>query len=162
MDWPVGVDFKWAGLQDALLLERAVWVVPHYWLLPTSKIPLLPWLQGELPKSVSVYLVALMELLASLVLPWERKKRKEIPPPLTEVRAAVALRSDHSLLMPVNELAWPHSTSSTTEKMRWITRAVIMNDETAPHILDDELHRLIRKYRIVNLLRNVRIFFNVT
>lgn len=79
-DWPVGVGFKWAGLQDALLLERAVWVVPHYWLLPTSKIPLLPWLQGELPKSVSVYLVALMELLASLVLPWERKKKKSPPP----------------------------------------------------------------------------------
>lgn len=60
--------------------------------------------------------------------------------------------------MPVNELAWPHSTSSTTEKMRWITRAVIMNDETAQHILDDELNRLIRKYRIINLLFNVRIF----
>lgn len=72
-DWPVGVDFKWAGLQAALLLERAEWVVPHYWLLPTSKIPLLPWLQGELPKSVSVYLVALMELLASLVLSWKKK-----------------------------------------------------------------------------------------
>lgn len=147
-DRPVAVDFEWAGLQDALLLERAVWVVPHYWLLPTSKIPLLPWLQGELPKSVSVYLVALMELLASLVLPWEKKNKKSPPPhPLTEVSAAVALCSDHSLLMPVNELAWPHSTSSTTKKMRWITRAVIMNDETAQHILDDELHRLIRKYR---------------
>lgn len=110
-------------------------------------------MQGELPKSVSVYLVALMELLASLVLPWEKKI-----PPLTEVRAAVALCSDHSLLMPVNELAWPHSTSSTTEKMRWITRTVIMNDEIAQHILDDELRRLIRKHRIINLLCNVRNF----
>lgn len=98
-----------------------MWVVPHYWLLPTSKIPLLPWLQGELPKSVSVYLVALMELLALLVLPPRLL--------LTEVRAAAALCSDHSLLMPVNELAWPHSASSTTEKMRWITRTVIVSDE---------------------------------
>lgn len=75
-DWPDGVDFKWAGLQAAVLLDRAEWVAPLYWLLPTSKIPLLPWLQGELPKSVSVYLVALMELLASLMLSW-----KETPPP---------------------------------------------------------------------------------
>lgn len=89
-DWPVSVGFKWAGLQDAPLLERAVWVVPHYWLLPTSKIPLLPWLQGELPKSVSVYIVALMELLASVVLP------PPPPPPMPEVRAAVALCSDDS------------------------------------------------------------------
>lgn len=152
---PVAVDFKWAGLQAALLLDRAEWVVPLYWLLPTSKIPLLPWLQGELPKSVSVHLVALMELLASLVLSW--RKKKSPPPLLTDVRAAVALRSDHSLLMPVNELTWPHSTSSTTEKMRWITRAVIMNDETAQHILDAELHGLIRKYSIINLVRHVWI-----
>lgn len=70
-DWPDAVDFKWAGLQAAVLLDRAEWVAPLYWLLPTSKILLLPWLQGELPKSVSVYLVALMELLASLVLSWK-------------------------------------------------------------------------------------------
>lgn len=95
-DRPVGVGFEWAGLQDALLLERAVWVVPHYWLLPTSKIPLLPWLQGELPKSVSVYLVALMELLASLVLPWEGKKKKKSPPhppPRSQSCSGAALRS---------------------------------------------------------------------
>lgn len=77
-DRPVAVDFKWAGLQAALLLDRAEWVVPLYWLLPTSKIPLLPWLQGELPKSVSVHLVALMELLASLVLSWRRKKKSPL------------------------------------------------------------------------------------
>lgn len=57
----------WAGLQAALLLDGAEWEVPHYWLLPTSKILLLPWLQGELPKCVSVYLVVLMEPLASPV-----------------------------------------------------------------------------------------------
>lgn len=156
------VDFKWAGLQAAVLLDRAEWVAPLYWLLPTSKIPLLPWLQGELPKSVSVYLVALMELLASLVLSWkEKKKRSPFPPALllTDVRAAVALCSDRSLLMPVNELTWPHATSSTAEKMRWITGAVIMNDETAQRILDEELRRLIRKYSIINLVRNVWIFF---
>lgn len=63
--------------------------------------------------------------------------------------------------MPVNELTWPHSTSSTTEKMRWITRAVIMNDETAQHILDAELHGLIRKYSIINLVRDVWISLGV-
>lgn len=57
--------------------------------------------------------------------------------------------------MPVNELTWPHATSSTAEKMRWITGAVIMNDETAQRILDEELRRLIRKYSIINLVRNV-------
>lgn len=91
-DRPVAVDFKWAGLQAALLLDRAEWVVPLYWLLPTSKIPLLPWLQGELPKSVSVHLVALMELLASLVLS-RRKKNPPSSPPRRQGCSGAALRS---------------------------------------------------------------------
>lgn len=33
-----------------------------------------------------------------------------------------------------------------------------MSDETAQHILDDELHRLVRKYGIINLLCSMQIF----
>ena len=43
--------------------------------------------------------------------------QKKIPT-LMEVRAAVGLHPNHSLLMPVNEPTWPHSTSSTRESMR--------------------------------------------
>lgn len=73
--WPISVSSRWAGLQAAPLLDGAKWEVPHYWLLPTSKILLLPWLQGELPKCVSVCLVVLMETLASLVL---KKKKTQV------------------------------------------------------------------------------------
>lgn len=71
---------RWAGLQAAPSLDEAEWEVPHHWLMPTSKILLLPWLQGELPKCVSVYLVVLMEPLAPTVLCWKRKKKKKNPP----------------------------------------------------------------------------------
>lgn len=36
LQWPISVSSKRAGLQAALLLDRAEWEVPHYWLLPTS------------------------------------------------------------------------------------------------------------------------------
>lgn len=71
---PISITSRWAGLQAVLLLDGGEWKVSHYWLLPTSKILLLPWLQGELPKCVSVYLVELMELLAPLGVVLQKKK----------------------------------------------------------------------------------------
>lgn len=92
-DRPVGVDFKWAGLLDALLLEGAVWVVPHYWLLPTSKIPLLPWLQGELPKSVSVSSGADGTVGIADVTLGEKIKNPPPPPHSSQSCSGAALRS---------------------------------------------------------------------
>lgn len=103
----ISIPSGWAGLQAVLLLDRGEWNACHHWLLPTSKILLLPWLQGELPKCLGVSSGADGTVGTTWCCAAKKKKSPSSPPPPSLMEGAVSLlHPNHSVLMTANEPTW--------------------------------------------------------